>query len=218
VVGMARSSGRGDYAARRTYRWCCRPTSTNWHHVSQLRWLDRSFVRRILGEGEVGPSAVVVLEVSGEDASQVALAQDEDMVETLSPDRADEAFREGILPRASGSREDFLNLHAPHTLTEGVAVDGVSVAQEVRRGSVVREGRLGIMRETVRSATSIPSLRSSPWIRGAPHSGLAAAIFRTRAMISAFIDGRPTWASSKAWSSYRGNGVGANGAWCLEAR
>jgi len=25
----------------------------NWHHLSQLRWLDRLSVRRILGEGEV---------------------------------------------------------------------------------------------------------------------------------------------------------------------
>ena len=96
----------------------------NWHHVSQLRWLDRPFVRRILGEGEVGPGAVVVLEVSGEDVSQVALAQDEDMVETLSADRADQAFHEGILPRAAGSREDCLDLQAPHTLAEGVPVDG----------------------------------------------------------------------------------------------
>ena len=112
----------------------------NWHHVSQLRRLDRPPIRRILGEGEVGPGAVVVLEVSGEDVSQVALAQDEDMAETLSPDRADQAFGEGILPRASGSREDFLDLHAPHALAEGVPVDGVSVAEEIGRGGVVGEG------------------------------------------------------------------------------
>jgi hypothetical protein len=30
--------------------------------------------------------------------AQMALAEDEDVVETLSPDRADEAFHEGILP------------------------------------------------------------------------------------------------------------------------
>jgi hypothetical protein len=69
----------------------------------------------------------------------VALAQDEDMVETLSADRADQAFGEGILPRASGSREDFLDLHALHTLAEGVPVDGVSIAEEIGRGGVVRE-------------------------------------------------------------------------------
>ena len=91
------------------------PDFANWHHVSQLRRLDRPPIRRILGEGEVGPGAVVVLEVSGEDVSQVALAQDEDMAETLSPDRADQAFGEGILPRASGSREDFLDAACPFT-------------------------------------------------------------------------------------------------------
>jgi hypothetical protein len=46
--------------------------------LAELRRLDRPPVRRILGEGEVGPGAVVVLEVPGEDVAQVALAQDED--------------------------------------------------------------------------------------------------------------------------------------------
>jgi hypothetical protein len=70
----------------------------NWHHVSKLRWLDRPFVRRILGEGEVGPGAVVVLEVSGQDSAQVSFTEDKDMIQTLAPDRADEPFDEGILP------------------------------------------------------------------------------------------------------------------------
>ena len=51
--------------------------------------------------------------------------------------------------------------------------------------------RFGSSRETVRSATSRPSFRSSPWIRGAPQSGLAAAMRVTRALISALIGGRP---------------------------
>jgi hypothetical protein len=109
----------------------------DWHDLPQLRPLDRSPFRRILGEGEVGPGAVVLLEVPGEDVSQVALAENHDVVETLSAERADQAFGEGILPRASGSREDFLDLHAPHTLAEGVPVDGVSIAEEIARGGVV---------------------------------------------------------------------------------
>ena len=52
--------------------------------------------------------------------------------------------------------------------------------------------RFGISRETVRSATAIPSFMSSPWIRGAPHKGFIAAIFLTRAAISALMDGRPS--------------------------
>ena len=51
--------------------------------------------------------------------------------------------------------------------------------------------RRGIRLETVRSEISIPSLSSSPWILGAPQSGLAFAILRTRSRISRLIGGRP---------------------------
>jgi hypothetical protein len=37
-------------------------------------------------------------------------------------------------------REDLLDPHALHTLTEGVTVDRVSVAEEIGRGGVVGEG------------------------------------------------------------------------------
>ena len=38
----------------------------DWHSGSQLRRFDRLSVRRILGEGEVGPGAVVAREVPSE--------------------------------------------------------------------------------------------------------------------------------------------------------
>ena len=156
-------------------------------------------------------------------------------------------------------REDFLDLHALHSVPKVLAVDLVTVAQEVGGRGVVRERlhdllggpvgggvlghvevddasamvrehdeneenaqgrgghgeeidrdevpnmvgeerppglggrgrRFGISRETVRSATSMPSVMSSPWIRGAPHKGLAAAIRATRARSSPLTRGRP---------------------------
>jgi hypothetical protein len=66
------------------------------------------------------------------------------------------------------------------------------VREERAPGLRGRQRALRVRRETVRSATSMPSFRSSPWIRGTPHSGLAATILRTRATSSALIDGRPT--------------------------
>src|SRR5882762_9781043 len=51
--------------------------------------------------------------------------------------------------------------------------------------------RFGSRRETVRSATSMPSFSSSPWILGAPQRGLAAVIRVTRAAISGLTGGRP---------------------------
>jgi hypothetical protein len=53
-----------------------------------------------------------------------------------------------------------------------------------------RGASLGSKRETVRSATSMPSFASSPWIRGAPQSGFAAAMRVTRVLISALTGGR----------------------------
>ena len=68
------------------------------------------------------------------------LAEHDDMVQTLAPDRADESLGEGILPRAARGREYFTDSHALHTLPEGVTVDCVAVAQEVGRCGIVGEG------------------------------------------------------------------------------
>src|SRR5262245_5345814 len=84
---------------------------TDGDNLAQLRRFDRSPVRGIFGEREVRSGAVVIAEVASQDVTQVALAEDEDVVETVAPDRTDEAFRERILPWASGSREDLVDLH-----------------------------------------------------------------------------------------------------------
>jgi hypothetical protein len=78
----------------------------------------------------------------------------------------------------------------------GEEIDGDQVPDVLARNvRQVWDGgmrRVGISRETVRSATSMPSFSSSPWILGAPHKGFIAAILLTRATISALIGGRPT--------------------------
>jgi hypothetical protein len=70
----------------------------------------------------------------------MALAQDEDMVETLAPDRADKPFHEGILPRTLGDREDFMGPHASHSLPDGLAVNLIAIAEEIGRCRVFGEG------------------------------------------------------------------------------
>ncbi len=53
---------------------------------------------------------VVVGEVRGQDTAQVPLAENDDMVQTLAPDRADDSLREGVLPRAVRGGENFTDL------------------------------------------------------------------------------------------------------------
>jgi hypothetical protein len=45
------------------------------------------------------------------------------------PDRPDEPLREGILPRAAGSGQDFLDTHALDALPERLPVDTVAIAE-----------------------------------------------------------------------------------------
>ena len=55
----------------------------NLHDHARLRPLDGSDVRCILLEREMSSCAVIVREVAGQDAAQVTLAQNEDMVQTI---------------------------------------------------------------------------------------------------------------------------------------
>jgi hypothetical protein len=57
------------------------------HDFAQFPWLDRPPVRCIFGEGEVRSGAVVIANVARQDVTQVALAEDDDVVETVAPDR-----------------------------------------------------------------------------------------------------------------------------------
>jgi hypothetical protein len=60
----------------------------------------------------VSARPVVVREVASEGAAQVLLAEDDDVIQTLAPDGADEALCEGVLPRAVRRRQDFTDAHA----------------------------------------------------------------------------------------------------------
>ena len=71
------------------------------------------------------------------------------MVEALSPDRSDEAFREWILPRAVRCREDFVHAHALHAVAKLLAIHLVTVAQEI--------GWRGVARERIHNLLGIPN-------------------------------------------------------------
>src|SRR5207245_9826044 len=49
----------------------------------------------------------------------------------------------------------------------------------------------------------MPSLRSSPWILGAPHRGFAATILLTRALIAASTGGGPAGGHPESMAQWR---------------
>jgi hypothetical protein len=69
----------------------------------------------------------------------MSFAQDEDVVQTLPADRADEPLGEGILPRAVRGGEELIDPHALNTLPKRRPVDAVAIAEEIGRCAVIGE-------------------------------------------------------------------------------
>jgi hypothetical protein len=107
---------------------------------AELRRLDRASVRCILVEREMRARPMIVREVADEDVAEMPFAQDQNVIQTLAPDRTDKALREGILPRAVRSCEDFTDPHALHALPKRVPVHAVAIPEEIGGCGVVREG------------------------------------------------------------------------------
>src|SRR5262245_2173793 len=102
--------------------------------------LDRPEVWSVLVKREMGTRSMVVHEVAGQNASQMPLAENDDMVQALASHRADELLGERILPRAVRRREDFLDPQARHSVPKLLAVNLVTIAQEIGRCGIVGEG------------------------------------------------------------------------------
>jgi arginase family enzyme len=92
--------------------------------------------RGVFGQRSVGPEFVVVVGIRGQDPTQVRVAPDHDVVQALSPDRADESFDVSILPGRSRRGWSVPNAHGSETsryrttilkLSQRVLADGISV-------------------------------------------------------------------------------------------
>ena len=75
-------------------------------NVAGRGWLYRTRLGAILAEREMCSALVVVFKVCRQHAAQVTLIGDDDVIETFAPDRADDAFDIGVLPRRSRRGDD----------------------------------------------------------------------------------------------------------------
>jgi hypothetical protein len=77
---------------------------------AHLRRLHRTLPRRVLAERQMGAAGVIILtNESPKQPSQVPLVHDNHMIEELSPQCADKAFRIWILPRGPSGNDHFLD-------------------------------------------------------------------------------------------------------------
>ena len=108
--------------------------------LAVLRRLDGPGGRRIALQRQVRPDVVVVIDVLSQDRPEMVLIEGDHMVEAFPPDRADHLLCAWILPRRPRRDEHFLDVHPLDALSEGLAVDRVSLTDQVLRRFVVGEG------------------------------------------------------------------------------
>src|SRR5512139_2713797 len=111
-----------------------------WSRCDSGKMLNSPMERGVLGQGPVGPEAVVVVGVCDQEPAQVGFAQDHDMVQAFSSDRAAETFDASVLPRRSRRRWSVAHTHGCKTSGYSMAVRGISIPDEVSRRLLPREG------------------------------------------------------------------------------
>jgi hypothetical protein len=67
------------------------------------------------------------------------LAQDNDVVYTLTPDRSDQPFGKAILPRRGRCGRPVPDPHGAQSARHDAAIDPVAIADQVARGLIPRK-------------------------------------------------------------------------------
>lgn len=73
--------------------------------------------------------AMIIIEVAGEKAFEMAFVQHDDMVQTVTPDAADQPFRERILPRTAWCGDDLFDTQTIDAAPKLRAVNTIPIAQ-----------------------------------------------------------------------------------------
>src|SRR5215510_10498887 len=86
------------------------------------------------------PGLMIIIEVTRQSMTQVTLIDDDQMVQTLSPDTADNPFRKRILPGTPHRRDHLFDPHSLNTVLEILSVDSVAIAQQISGSFIVGKG------------------------------------------------------------------------------
>src|ERR671933_2361524 len=96
------------------------------------------------------PALVIVGDVQCQDAPQLALIEDNDVIEAFAADRADHALDIRVLPGRSWRGDDLFDAHRLKALAEPRAIRGIAVAQQIAWRAVPRKGFRDLAGEPVR--------------------------------------------------------------------
>src|SRR5271156_2571082 len=83
--------------------------------------------------------AVVIISIGFQNSAQMPLAQDNDVVHTLTPDRSDQPFHKAILPRRGWCGRLVPDAHGAQSTRDDAAIDPVAIADDVLRSLIPGE-------------------------------------------------------------------------------
>src|SRR5260370_35203599 len=89
-------------------------------------------------------NAVVIGRIVFQNPAQMFLAQDNDVVQTLAPDRSDQPFCKAILPRRSWCDRLVPDPHGAQSACDDCTVDPIAIPDHITRSPIPRK-RLGYL-------------------------------------------------------------------------
>src|SRR6195256_458493 len=75
-------------------------------------------------------NVVVIASIGSQDSAQMRLAQDDEMVNTLTPDRSDQPFGKAVLPRRGWRSRLVPDAHGAHSARDDAAIDPIPIAAQ----------------------------------------------------------------------------------------
>src|SRR6266481_5544388 len=83
--------------------------------------------------------AVVIVRIVFQNPTQMFLVQDNDVVQTLAPDRSDQPFGKAILPRRGRCNWLVSDAHGTQSARDDSAVDSISISDHIARSAIPRK-------------------------------------------------------------------------------
>src|SRR6201997_32431 len=87
---------------------------------------------------------IIIVGVTFQNSAQMRIAEDNDVVQTLTPDRSDQPFGKAVLPRRGWCGRLVPDAHRAQSAFDNTAIDPVPIADEVVRSLIPRK-RLGYL-------------------------------------------------------------------------
>src|SRR5260370_6326654 len=83
---------------------------------------------------------VVIAGIGSQNSAQMRLAQDNDVVQALAPDRSDQPLGKAILPRRGRCGRLVPDAHGSQSACDDGAIDPIAITDYVKRSTVPRKG------------------------------------------------------------------------------